>query len=204
MATEMTGRTVTVIGAGAAAAVPDRAVLRVSAGHRAAGVAAAFAGADAAVKKAVAVAGEYVAASRVASTELNVWPAHRPDGAQDGFEARHALRIDCPDLATAESLLGALAARIGDALNVDGVTLEVDDPSGAAATAREAAFADARAKGLELAGYAGTRLGGVVSILEGGASGPGLPRLALAADQALQPGERDVTATLTVTWSLLD
>lgn len=200
----MAERTVTVIGAGAAAAVPDRAVLRVSAGHRAPGVAAAFAGADAAVKTAVAVAGEYVAASRVASTELNVWPAHRPDGGQDGFEARHALRIDCPDLATAEALLGALATRIGDALNVDGVTLEVDDPSGAAADARQAAFADARAKGTELAGYAGSRLGGVLSIVEGGGDGAGLPRLALAAQTALQPGERDVTAMLTVTWLLVD
>ena len=88
---------------------------------------------------------------------------------------------------------------------VEGVELAVRDPSAAIAQAREAAFADARAKAEHLAALADATLGQVEAVTEGGASGPmpggGFAAMAKA-DVGLQPGETAIAASLTVTWSL--
>ena len=73
-------RTVTVTGQGTAREVPDTVVVRVAASHRAAGVAEALAGADSAATEIVAVGREHTDASRIASTNLNVWPAYDNEG----------------------------------------------------------------------------------------------------------------------------
>ena len=66
------------------------------------------------------------------------------------------------------------------------------DPSAALAQAREAAFADARAKAEHLAALADATLGQVEAVAEGGGAGPVPPGgfAAMAkADVGLQPGE---------------
>ena len=102
-------RTVTVTGRGTAREVPDTVVVRVASSHRAAGVAEALAGADSAATEIIAVGREHTEASRIGSTNLNVWPAYDNEGKPSGFEARHSLRITCTDIASAGDLLAALA-----------------------------------------------------------------------------------------------
>ena len=142
----------------------------------------------------------------MASTDLSVWPAYDQQGVTSGYEARHGLRVVVDDLAAAGALLTALAAEVGDALRVEGVALEVGNPGPAERDAREAAYADARARAEHLAGLAGTTLAEVVSVVEGGGVGmveAPVARVALAKDVAFEPGERAIASNLSVTWALL-
>jgi uncharacterized protein YggE len=191
-------RTITVSGHGTAAATPDTAVVRVSAVHRAEALADALAGAESARAEMVAAAGDLV----VSTVNLSVWPVHE-EGRRASVEARHTLTIATGDLATANDLLGRLAADVGDRLQVEGVELTVKDPTAALGKAREAAFADARAKAEHLAALADATLGQVEAVVEGGWSPHPAAFAAMGkADVGLQPGETTLSASLTVTWSV--
>lgn len=194
-------RTVTVTGHGSATAVPDTAVVRVAAVHRAAGMAEALSGAESARAAVVSAAGDLV----VASTDLNVWPAHDDRGQRAGYEARHALTITGGDLETAGALLGRLADEVGDRLQVESVSLSVGDPAAALSEAREAAFAEAQSRAEHLAGLAGAVLGEVQDVAEGAgapvARGPEMQAFK-SADVGFAPGQTQLTSTVTVTWAL--
>src|SRR5215207_3434827 len=101
-------RTVTVTGQGTAREVPDTVVVRVAASQRSQGVAEALTGANSAADEIIAIAREHTDASRIASTNLNVWPAYDNQGQPSGFEARHSLSIACTDVQAAGRLLGEL------------------------------------------------------------------------------------------------
>jgi uncharacterized protein len=194
-------RTLTVTGTGSAAAVPDTALVRLSAVHRARTLTEALEGAESAREAVVTAAGDLV----VSTVNLSIWPINE-QGEIPGFEARHSLTIATGDLASANELLRDLAYAVGGRLVVDGVELAVRDPSAAIAQAREAAFADARARADLLASLAQATLGQVEAVSEGGASGPMPPGgfAAMAkADVGLQPGERAISSSLTITWSLV-
>jgi uncharacterized protein YggE len=193
-------RTLTVSGTGTATATPDAAVVRVAAVHAAASLAEALAGAESARAEVVAAAGELV----VSTVNLSVWPVQE-EGKPVRFDARHTLTIAAADVAAANDLLVRLADRVGDRLQVEGVELTVKDPSAALGRAREAAFADARAKAEHLAALADAGLGQVEAVVEGGGWSPApVPFAAMAkADVGLQPGETTLSASLTVTWALV-
>jgi len=191
-------RTITVVGHGATLVAPDAAVVHLAATHRAASLAEALAGAESARERVVAVARRYT--DRIASQHLSVGR----DGAEDGgYQARHALLVRCASLDEAGALVTALAEEVGDRLSVDHVGLEVSDTAEAERLAREAAFADARARARHLAAQADGELGPVASVTEGGA--PGTPRFARAAamQASFEPGETSVEQLLTVTFELL-
>lgn len=200
-------RTVTVTGQGSAREVPDTVVVRVAASHRAAGVAEALAGADSAADEIVAVGREHTEASRIASANLNLWPAFDNEGRPSGFEARHALSITCADVQAAGALLSALAGRVGDRLQVESLALEVGDASRALAQARAAAYADAVSRAQHLAELAGVRLGEVQAMAEGFA--PAAPfgeaggAMRDAKAMSIAPGETTIGGSLTVTFELV-
>jgi uncharacterized protein YggE len=198
-------RTVTVTGHGESRVVPDSAVVRVAAVHRAAGVADALAGADSAAKQVVATGREHTTAERIGSTSVQIWPAHDERGAPAGFDARHSLTLRCDDIEAAGTLLTALAEAVGERLQLEGVSLEVTDRGAAETAAREAAYADAVDRGTHLAALAGSSLGDPQEVVEGGVVPVvGRPRLAkaMAADAALEPGEMSVSSSVTVTFQL--
>ena len=192
-------RTLTVTGHGRASTVPDTALIRLSAVHRARSLAEALAGAESARAEVVNAAAGLV----VSTVNLSVWPTSE-QGQQPGFEARHTLTIATGELEVANELLSNLAYEIGSRVLVEGVELTVRDPTAALGQAREAAFADARAKAEHLAALADATLGPVEAVAEGGGAGSGPPvQFAMAkADVGLQPGETALAAALTVTWSL--
>jgi uncharacterized protein len=199
-------RTISVTGHGTAREVPDTVVVRVTAVHRATGMAEALAGADSAADEIVAAGREHTDEARIASTSLNVWPAYDGQGKQSGFEARHTLSIACTDLQKAGAMLTELATRVGDRLQVEGIGLEIGDPTRALERARAAAYADAVARADHLAELAGVRVGAVQAIAEGGA-GPAVPMVeAMGARDAkavsIQPGETSVSTFLTVTFEI--
>ena len=163
-------RTVTVTGQGTRSVVPDTAVVRLAAGHRAADVAGALAGVDDA-----------------GGTRRRGGPAlHR--AAADRHRARHVagLRRGGPtepatrpgtgsgrvgDLGVAGEMLTALVAEVGDALRVDGVSLEVARPGRLRCATPARRRTPTRGRGPSTsAGLAGARLGEVAAIVEGDAA----------------------------------
>lgn len=198
-------RTVTVMGQGSATAVPDTALVRVAAVHRAASVADAFAGVSSAVAVIGTEARRFTEERRIASRGLQVWPAHDNQGRQTGFETRHSIEIGCTDLTAASALLEALVAAVGDRLQVEGVTLQVSEPGPLLTEAREAAYADAMARATHLAGLAGASLGPIVSVSEGVGWAP-FPEAggmqAMKADASFEPGETAISASVTACWEL--
>jgi uncharacterized protein len=198
-------RTVTVTGHGEARVVPDSAVVRVAAVHRAAGVAEALRGADSAARQIVATGREHTRPERIGSTSVQIWPAHDRQGDPAGFDARHSITLRCDDIEAAGALLAALAESVGDRLQIEGVSLEVNDRSSAETAAREAAYADALDRGGHLAGLAGATLGDPQEVVEGGVvpiAAPARAAMAVAADVALEPGEMSVTSSVTVRFQL--
>lgn len=197
-------RTISVTGYGSATAVPDRAVVRITAFHRAPALSEALAGASSAGESVVAVARAHVESAAIGSRELNVWPAHDHEGRPAGFEARHSYVVGCPTLTVAGALVTDLADRVGDRLQVEGVSLEVGDPAGGVRNAREAAFADARSRAEHLAELASVTLGEVQTVIEGSEAGQGRPRAFKATADAVsfEPGESTLTESITVTWAV--
>jgi len=197
-------RTVTVTGHGEARVAPDSAVVRVSAVHRAPGVAGALSGADSAADRIATTARQFTTPERIGSTSLQIWRDADADGRPSGFQARHSLLIRCPGIEAAGGLLTALADEVGDRLEIEGVSLEVADQGAAVGAAREAAYADAVDRATHLAGLAGAELGDVQDVVEGGGIGSPVARVAKAmSDSAsFQPGETAVGSSVTVTFHL--
>ena len=200
-------RTVTVTGHGSSHAIPDAALVRVTARQGGDSVAEAYAALTATAVLLVEVASGHVDAADVGSTGISVWPWHTAQGEPTGYHAQHSYALRCADLEQAGALLTELVAQVGDALVVDDIGLEVTDDSLAGAAAREAAYDDARERAAELARLAGLRLGALQSVVEGGTgqAPAGAPRLALSSrDIGLAPGEATVTVTVTAAWELVE
>ena len=197
-------RTVTVTGQGESRVAPDSAVVRVSAVHRAPGVAEALSGADSAADQIAATARHFTTPERIGSTSLQIWRDHDANNQPSGFQARHSLVVRCPDVEAAGGLLTALADAVGDRLEIEGVSLEVADQSAAVVAAREAAYADAVDRATHLAGLAGAQLGDVQDVVEGGGGASPVARVAKAmSDSAsFQPGETSIGTAVTVTFQL--
>ena len=124
-----------------------------------------------------------------------------------GYQFSNLVAVTLRDIEkVGDAIDAALAA---GATTIDQISFRVEDQSGAETKAREAAVADARSRADTLAAAAGVAIAGVAAILEGGA-GP-IPdprpfeRMAMAAKDAgtpIEPGENEVTASVTVTYLL--
>ena len=199
-------RTITVIGTGTAAVTPDVVRLDLRIGQDAADVAAALAGAS----EGLTAAGRIVREQGVADADLRTLGAdvHQrfdKEGQAAGFTAQQRLRVTVRAVDTVGAILEATAAELGNALLVDQVALDVADRSEGLARARDAAFADARAKAEQYAALAGAALGAVVEVAEAGAMPMGRPLRAMreaAMSMPVETGEQELSASVTVCWLL--
>lgn len=204
---------VTVTGAGATAAPPDVAVVQVGAESvaRHAGEALSNASAAVAAMRDVAVAAG-VAAADLTTSGSQLWPDHDHQGRPNGYRAQLSLTVRIRDLAAASDLIPALVESAGDLGRLHSTSLEHTDPAGLAALARDAAFADARARAEQYAALAGLALGEVLEIAEGQV-GAGFFRYSRAASRSsgaavpvsmpIEAGSDEVAATVTVRWRLV-
>src|SRR5207247_1212594 len=137
-----------------------------------------------------------------------LWSQTDEHGRLTGHLAAQALTAKLRDLAAAGDLVVQVVAAGGEAARLHGLTFEVDDDSALLVQAREAAFADARAKAEQYAALAGRGLGVVRRVTEVGGqyrpmAGPKL--LAMAAEaMPVERGSQEVTATVEVEWTLVD
>jgi uncharacterized protein YggE len=204
------GRSVTVTGHGIAAATYDEAQLRLAASARAASPSDATARATyamSAMREAVLRSG--AGESDLATTHVSLNPVHDPWPTVAGYEASLALTVRLVDLTRVGSVLVAAVDAGGDGARVEGISFTHRDPAALRERAREAAYADARAKAEQYARLAGVALGEVRHVVEGGAepgTGPRTMRaMAAMAESAPVPvdaGEGQVLAAVTITWSL--
>ncbi|HMT31827.1 MAG TPA: SIMPL domain-containing protein [Dermatophilaceae bacterium] len=204
---------VEVSGSGSASATPD--VVRLALGIRcdADGVAAALTSAAGVLRAVSAAARAHGVADRdIASQSASVQPRWDKDGtAVVGYTAYHSVAVHVRALGDLNALVDAVAAAAGNSLVIDGISLDLSDRAPLEVTAREAAFAAAKAKAQQYAVLSGASLGRVLAVTEGAVGFGGGPmrevRYAMAsADSGGMPveaGEHTVTATVSVSWELV-
>jgi|SoiMethySBSTD1v2_1073268.scaffolds.fasta_scaffold195118_3 uncharacterized protein len=206
-----TAPTVTVAGAGSAAAVPDTAVLQLGVETRGATPAEALEACRLALDQVLAALdAEGVEPARRTTGGLELhedWESRQPGRGPVAYQAgaRLTVRLDRPERA---GRVAAAAVAVGGAgARVHGLGLVVGDPAGVAVAAREAAWRDALARAGQYADLAGATLGPVLEIRETPPPPPDARPMRLLAEAvpggpATEPGETLVWAAVTVTWAL--
>lgn len=198
---------VVINGSGEVEQVADRAVLRLSYGatgrDRTAAV-AALTRLIGPVEALLVRAGVEVRARSLAVH--TVWDGRRRAGSR--ADQSYALRVT--DVTIMDDLVADLVT--SEPASLVGPQWELAEPAAAAREARRRAVADARERAEGYAEALGARLGPVVQLTDGGAPGPvramafGAARASAAPDVAelsLTPQPVTVSASCTVTWSLL-
>ncbi|WP_167496898.1 SIMPL domain-containing protein [Cellulosimicrobium funkei] len=203
----MNGSGVTTTGQGAVTVTPDVAVVELGAEASAPGVQDALDRANAGLAAARdALVAHGVAPSDLRTSQTSTWTEQREDGPRT--TARLTLRATLRDVGASGEVVRAALDAAGPVGRLDSTSLAVGDPGPLAAAAREAAFADARARAEQYARLAGRSLGPVVEIREDdGAPAPVARVLAAKATSdalVVEPGRQEVRATVTVRWELAD
>jgi uncharacterized protein YggE len=126
-----------------------------------------------------------------------------------GYQAAQRLMVSLQGLASVDRMLSDVVGRAGEGVRIDQVALTAGDPRDAEASARAAAFADARDKAGHLASLAGRPLGPVLSIADHQGGGPMrvVPLAARAADSSVMPvatGDTAVTVSVVVHFAWAD
>jgi uncharacterized protein YggE len=197
---------ITVTGTGSAAGVPDTTQLHLAAEAQASSVQTAVeraSSAVAAMRSALLDSGVQEADLR--SSDVSVHPDYGRGGPR-AYVARFGLAATLHEVDASGAVAHAAVTAGGDAARLDGLTFTHSDPKSLRALAREAAFAEARAKADQLASLAGQSLGVIEEIVEreGHGGEPIVPvRMAAAeaADMAFDAGEKQVSVSITVRWA---
>ena len=199
-------RTVSVVGEGQVALVPDMAILSLGVTHEDSSAKAAMDRVSGDVRALMAVLEEAGVAARDVQTEqLSVQPVwDRDNGARQitGYAARNSLSVRVRAL---EGLGAVLDAALNAGSNAfGGLRFQVQDSSAAEAEARAAAVADATRRARQMTDAAGVTLGPIVTMSEQGGGGrPEMFAAAWSADMPVAAGEVVVTARVAITFDLL-
>jgi uncharacterized protein len=202
-----TGNGITVVGTGTSDVVPDIGDWSFGVHSRAPTATAALSANAAAMKDVLAAlrhAG--VAQGDLRTDEVSLYPETSDDGRTvTGYSASSTVTATVRHLGAAGHVVDA-AVNAG-ATDVYGPSMRPSDTDAAYAKAVDEAFDDARAHAEAIAAKAGLSLGAAVAIAEGGGPVPGPVYYgrAMAADAEVapvEPGTQQVSATLTITFSI--
>ena len=201
---------ITVIGHGQTSTTPDLAIVDLGVSLLADSVAAAASRAQERARAIVEVlTGAGVDREDMRTSQFRIEPEYRhEDGTRNlvGFRVTNSMRITFRDIAAVGQLIDKAVEVTGDDAIVGNVTFEVADTNAAAASAREAAWHEARAKAEQLAALSGRTLGDVVSVAESVGRPPGpLPvaRLAVEVESTpIAPGTSAIEVRLEVRFDL--
>jgi uncharacterized protein YggE len=208
------GPGITVGGRASVAGTPDTLRLDLSVVATAPSVSEALASAN---RSAAAVQGSLLAngvqKKDLQTSGLNVSPNY--DYSQggtprlNGYQASESVSAKLRDLGRAGDAIGKAVAAGGNAVRVNGVSLDLEDTGALVSSARDKAFAEAKAKAEQYAKAAGRTLGEAMSIAEDAPTASPIPMQFPAASSALdkasvpiQPGSQDVTVSVTVVFSM--
>ncbi len=193
---------VTTIGHGVVTAVPDEAT--VSAGVRTdAATAQAALSANAKTMNAVIDALEQAGGDDLQTQQVSLSPQSDEQGKVTGYSAQNTVSAKS-DIAGAGKLVDAAVG--AGANTVDGPSLTLSDEDALYRKALERAVENARAKALALGHAGGFGVGPVSTVVEQGATAQPVydsaVALAKGASTPVEPGTRDVTADVTVTFTI--
>lgn len=159
-------RTIAVTGTGLAIGSPDQCRLHISLNHLAESAADALeTTADLATKAIAGLADVDTDQCEVRTVGLSVQDYF--DQAQQKVTAHvgsYQLNLIVRPIDETGRVLAALSSAVGDALQIRGINLTIDDPEPLKSQARRAAVHDARKKATEIAEEAGVRLGSILTI----------------------------------------
>jgi uncharacterized protein YggE len=201
--------TVTVVGTGSVSAAPDMAEITSGVVTQAPTAAQALAANSQAMERLLQALGTLgIAARDIQTTSISVSPVRRQgrDGQPPeitGYEVTNQVRVKVRDL---PGLGRVLDQQVGQGANlVHGIQFGRQEPVPLQDEARKRAMADARRKAELYAGAASLRVGRVVAVQEAGAPSPRpemAPRVMMSAAVPVAPGEQEIQASVTVTFTL--
>jgi len=201
--------TVTAGGTGKTTAAPDTAEMYFGATVLADDAKSALGQAnDIAESITAAVKGAGVDAEDIQTANVNVYPEQSSEGDRvviTGYRASIQVRVKVRDIEAIGDVIGA--ASDAGANEIGGPSFMLGDDSEVRNEAIELAIADARARGEVMAKAAGKSLGEIISVSEAGVSTPiyyggGERALDAASSVAVEPGQLDITASVTVVFEL--
>jgi len=127
-----------------------------------------------------------------------------------GYQVSESITAKLRNLGKAGDTIGKAVVAGGKAIRVNGISLDLEDTGALVSSARDQAFANAKAKAEQYAKAAGRSLGDVVSIAEDVTTPtpiamPYAAAGALALDKSsvpIQPGSQDVSVSVTVLFAM--
>jgi len=207
------GTGITVAGTSAVAGTPDTLRLDLSVVATGPSVKAALAKANGsadAVQK--SLLGNGVARKDLQTSGLSITPTYtstRGGTARlTGYQVSESVTARLRELSRAGDAIGKAVQAGGNAVRVNGISLDLEDTGLLVSKARDKAFADAKAKAEQYAKAAGRSLGDVESIAENVASPSPIPfsmepdAAKLSSSVPIQPGSQEVSVTVTVVFAM--
>jgi uncharacterized protein YggE len=201
--------TVTVAGSGTVSATPDQAEITTGVVTQAATAAQAMAANSQAMERLLqSLANLGIGPRDIQTTNISVSPQRRaPKEGQPpeitGYEVSNQVRVKVRDLARLGQVLDRQVSQ--GANLVYGIHFGLQEPAPLLDEARKRAMADARRRADLYAAAAGLKVGRVLSVQEAGVAPPGpgpAPRIAMSAAIPVAPGEQEIQASVTVTFTL--
>lgn len=127
-----------------------------------------------------------------------------------GYQVSESVSAKLRNLGRAGDAIGKAVSAGGNAVRVNGISLDLEDTGALVSAARDKAFADAKAKAAQYAKAAGRALGDVVSIAEDVSTSSPIPMQYGALARAsfdkssvpIQPGSQNVSVSVTVVFSM--
>lgn len=157
---------IAVTGTGIAGGSPDQCRIHISLNHLAESAADALAAtADIATKAIATVADIEIEQCEVRTVGLSVQDFF--DKAQQkvtGHVGSYQLDLTVRPIAEAGEVLASLSSTVGDALQIRGINLTIEDPEPLRSQARRLAVQDAKKRAAEIAEEVGVRLGAILCI----------------------------------------
>lgn len=193
---------VTTIGHGVVTVAPDEATVTAGVHTQAATAAEALSQNSARMNDVIAALKSH-GGKDLQTQQVSLYPQSKEDGTITGYTADNSVSASSP-IAGAGALIDAAVG--AGANTVSGPTLSVSNQDARYRDALKKAVEDARAKALALADAGGFGIGPVSTVVEQTTSAP-QPIFAAAAKDAaastpIEPGTQDVTADVTVTFSI--
>jgi uncharacterized protein len=204
------GARITVTGTGAVSGTPDQLMLYMGVQTNGSSVSAALQRANRAVGAVTrALARTGVRGSDIQTSGLSIQPDYTGNSTiPAGYGVSESINVTLRALPAAGTQISDAVRAGGNATQVDGVSLNLNDTSSLLAAARAKAAADARTKAAQYARALGIPLGPVVSVSEQHPA-PVLPMFAApSAGRAapspvpVSPGSQQVTVTVTAVFAL--
>jgi uncharacterized protein len=199
---------ITVTGTGTATGTPNQLVVSMGVQVSSGSVSAALDAANQVVSQVTAaLTGQGVATADVQTSGLSIYPNYQPGSPVPvSYQVTESLTATLNEISAAGGQIEDAVRAGGNAITVDGVSLNLTDDGPLFAAARASAMRDARAKAEQFARAAGQPLGEVLSITPDSSSSPPVfaPNSAASAGSAtvpISPGSQQVSVSVTVVYA---